>query len=315
MSKASFKDFGADYTYLHNSERDSYRTGLQRDDRHGHSNRNHSIDDYIMPEKRKSKVHQSSAKEQRGYTSYARAKQSQQEELKPPPKVQYSGIPRSHGSNEYVRSDTHSQGKPNNSSTCREGNTCRQEDSRRGPKYEDCEQRYCQPSPKPSQPKEPQPTPRDGHARKPKSDRNQIFVAKDKPSQVKPASGSSRRQEKPHSSKSESRGGGASRSSEKESSNAMPQPEPEAKDDFPDFYAMLEISPLATEAEIKRAARRKRVEVHPDKLKRPGMSDLELDKIDAGAAKVGQAADVLQNLEQKLEYDRKLYAAKTWGEW
>ena len=95
----------------------------------------------------------------------------------------------------------------------------------------------------------------------------------------------------------------------------IPQPEPEVKDEFPDFYVILETSHLATEVEIKRAARRKRVEVHPDKLKRPGMSDSERDKIDAGAAQVGQAADVLQNLEQKLEYDRKFYAAKTWGEW
>lgn len=47
----------------------------------------------------------------------------------------------------------------------------------------------------------------------------------------------------------------------------MRQPEPEAKDDVPDLYAILEISYLATEVEIKRAARRRRVEVHPDRLK------------------------------------------------
>lgn len=325
MSKASFKDFGADYTNPDNLERESNGTGLQGDERHGQSDRHYSSDDYTMPEKRKPKGPQSPAEEQREYTSYARAKQSQQEELKPAQKGQYSGIPRSRGSNEHVRSDNHSLGKPNKSGSCCEENyhnsrssTRRQEDSRggrNGPHHEACEQSYYKPSPKPSQPKEPQPTPRDGHAREPKSDGNQRFATKDKPSQGKPESGGSRRQEKPHSSRSESRRGGIPRSSTKEPSNAIPQPEPEAKDEFPDFYAILEISHLATEVEIKRATRRRRVEVHPDKLKRPGMSDSERDKIDAGAAQVGQAADVPQNLEQKLEYDRKLYAAETWGEW
>lgn len=179
QSKASFRDFGADYTYLDNPERDSYRTCLQRDNRHGHSNRHYSSDDYTMPEERKPKGPQSSTKEQRGYISYTRAKQSRQEELKPAQKGQYSGIPRSHGSNEHVRSDKHSEEKPNNSSSCLEennhrskSNTRRQEDSRggrNGPRYEGCERRYYQPSPKPSQPKEPQPTPRYGYARKPKA--------------------------------------------------------------------------------------------------------------------------------------------------
>lgn len=224
-SKASFKDFGADYTYPDNPEREFNRTGLQRDDRHGQSDRHYSSDDYTMPEKRKPKGPQSPAEEQRGYTSYARAKQSRQEELKPAQKGQYSGIPRSHGSNEHVRSKNHSQGKRNNSGSCEEdyhnsrSNTSRQEDSRggrNGHHYEGCEQSYYKPSLKPAQPKDPRPTPRDGHAREPKNDRNQRFATKDKPSQRKPESSGSRRQEKPHSSRSESRRGGIPRSSRKE---------------------------------------------------------------------------------------------------
>lgn len=72
----------------------------------------------------------------------------------------------------------------------------------------------------------------------------------------------------------------------------------------------MKLGPLATSEEIKSAAKRRRVEVHPDKLKKSGMSDSERAKIDAAAAEVGQAADVLSNPEQKLEYDRQLYAAK-----
>lgn len=72
----------------------------------------------------------------------------------------------------------------------------------------------------------------------------------------------------------------------------------------------MKLGPLATSEEIKSAAKRRRVEVHPDKLKKPGMSDSERAKIDAAAAEVGQAADVLSNPEHKLEYDRQLYAAK-----
>ena len=82
---------------------------------------------------------------------------------------------------------------------------------------------------------------------------------------------------------------------------------------MPDHYATLKLGPSATDEEIKSAAKRRRVEVHPDKLKKEGMSESERAKIDEAAAKVGQAADVLQNPEQKREYDCKLYAANGWN--
>lgn len=81
---------------------------------------------------------------------------------------------------------------------------------------------------------------------------------------------------------------------------------------MPDHYAILKISPHATGEVIKSAAKRRRVEVHPDKLKEVGMSDSERADIDAAAAKVGQAADVLQDAELKLKYDRQMYAASPW---
>lgn len=56
--------------------------------------------------------------------------------------------------------------------------------------------------------------------------------------------------------------------------------------------------------------KRRRVEVHPDKLMKPGMSDSERDRIHEIAVMVGQAADLLQDPEQKLRYDRKFFAAK-----
>ena len=115
--------------------------------------------------------------------------------------------------------------------------------------------------------------------------------------------------EKPNNSRSNDSRQGNSRSDRNKSSHELPEPQPKARDNLPDFYAILKISHLATDDQIRSAAKRRRVEVHPDKLKRPGMSESEMDEIDAQAAWVGQASDVLLNPEQKLKYDSK-YAAK-----
>ncbi len=48
-----------------------------------------------------------------------------------------------------------------------------------------------------------------------------------------------------------------------------------------------------------------RVSSHPDKLKKPEMSESELKQIDERAALVGQAADVLQDRDLKESYDLK----------
>ena len=103
---------------------------------------------------------------------------------------------------------------------------------------------------------------------------------------------------------------GNSRSNRNNSSHKLPEPQPQARNNLPDFYAILKISHLATDDQIRSAAKRRRVEVHPDRLKRLGMSESEMDEIDAAAARVGQASDVLLNPDQKLKYDSKLYAAK-----
>ena len=73
---------------------------------------------------------------------------------------------------------------------------------------------------------------------------------------------------------------------------------------LPDHYRTLGISSQATAAEIKKAAKLKRVETHPDKKKKSGMSSRELKTIDDAAAATGQAADVLTDSRQKEVYDR-----------
>ena len=85
---------------------------------------------------------------------------------------------------------------------------------------------------------------------------------------------------------------------------------PKGKEELPDHYATLSLEHLTSAHEIKLAAKRRRVEVHPDRLKKAGMSESECGEIDAAAAKVGQAAEILLNPEQKEKYDRKWQAAQ-----
>ena len=72
-----------------------------------------------------------------------------------------------------------------------------------------------------------------------------------------------------------------------------------------DYYSVLGISPRASSDEIRKAARTMRVESHPDKLKKSGMSRSQKEEVDNWAAKIGQAADVLTDPHQKVKYDEK----------
>ncbi|KAL9126879.1 MAG: hypothetical protein Q9217_004137 [Psora testacea] len=72
---------------------------------------------------------------------------------------------------------------------------------------------------------------------------------------------------------------------------------------IPDHYATLGLRFSAGASDIKRAARQKRIETHPDRLKKPGMSEAELSRIDETAKKVGMAAEVLKDEKTKREYD------------
>ena len=165
-------------------------------------------------------------------------------------------------------------------------------------------------------PKEPKPTYTESHSSKSKSYSDHRYTTNNSPNQGKRESGSSQRPNKPQSNRSENtrkenRGSDRSDPFNKDHGKRSRQeiPQSRAKEELPDHYGTLGIRPLATEEEIKSAAKRRRVEVHPDKVKKPEMSASELAKIDDAAAKVGEAADVLQNPKQKLEYDRKMKAA------
>ena len=98
-------------------------------------------------------------------------------------------------------------------------------------------------------------------------------------------------------------------SKENNTSEKQHKPEPAKKnlpEGFPDHYGCLKIRFSSSYTEIAQAARKRRIEVHPDKLKKPGMSDEELLKIDEIAKQVGWAADILLDERRKAKYDREL---------
>lgn len=74
---------------------------------------------------------------------------------------------------------------------------------------------------------------------------------------------------------------------------------------LPDYYAQLGISGDSSHEQVLKAAKEMRVKTHPDRLKRrEGLTDEEKRAIDAEAALVGQAADVLSDPDLRREYDR-----------
>ncbi|KAL8634440.1 MAG: hypothetical protein Q9228_007965, partial [Teloschistes exilis] len=92
-----------------------------------------------------------------------------------------------------------------------------------------------------------------------------------------------------------------------------PRPEPKAKPSsmpnlkkakgFVDFYSLLGVSPSCSQAEIEKAAKKKRIEVHPDRLIKEGMTPQELQAIDEQAKMVGGAADTLSDPSKRRRYD------------
>ena len=72
-------------------------------------------------------------------------------------------------------------------------------------------------------------------------------------------------------------------------------------------YATLGISPHSSHEQILKAAKEMRVRTHPDRLKRGrGLTEAQEMKIDAEAALVGQAADILSDPELRAKYDENL---------
>ncbi|KAL8707973.1 MAG: hypothetical protein Q9225_007672 [Loekoesia sp. 1 TL-2023] len=92
----------------------------------------------------------------------------------------------------------------------------------------------------------------------------------------------------------------------KSKENSRPAAAKSIPDGVPDFYGYLNTHPLSSHEDIIQAARKRRVEVHPDKLKKSGMTDEELRKIDQTAKQVGWAADILLDPAKRAKYDMEL---------
>lgn len=100
--------------------------------------------------------------------------------------------------------------------------------------------------------------------------------------------------------------GSQSESSEDEQGQQQKQKE-EEKLPFPDHYATLNVSRNLLQPEMEKAAKRRRIEVHPDKLsKLTGLSPEERVRKEAEAKEVGCAADVLSVAESRQQYDKEL---------
>ncbi|KAL8900379.1 MAG: hypothetical protein Q9192_001107 [Flavoplaca navasiana] len=84
------------------------------------------------------------------------------------------------------------------------------------------------------------------------------------------------------------------------------------KDAPPNHYARLGLTEGASAEEIKKACKKMRVKTHPDQVKRenPNMTEEEIRKATVLSAKVGEAADVLEDPSQKRDYDDMIYAWK-----
>ncbi|KAL8970958.1 MAG: hypothetical protein Q9197_003537 [Variospora fuerteventurae] len=75
---------------------------------------------------------------------------------------------------------------------------------------------------------------------------------------------------------------------------------------FPDLYSCLGLSVWSPQEEVVQAARRKRIEVHPDRVKKADMTDDDLQRVDEIAKEVGQAADILSDPVKRVKYDADL---------
>ncbi|KAL8655449.1 MAG: hypothetical protein Q9226_003042 [Calogaya cf. arnoldii] len=72
------------------------------------------------------------------------------------------------------------------------------------------------------------------------------------------------------------------------------------------LYEILGVKLGSSPEDIKRAAKKRRVECHPDRLKRLDMSTAELQAIEDRAQRVGGAAEVLLDPELRKRYNRRL---------
>ena len=74
----------------------------------------------------------------------------------------------------------------------------------------------------------------------------------------------------------------------------------------PDHYAILGISPTATTAEILKAAKKMRIETHPDRLSGRNLSPAQEAERLEKSKNVGLAADILSEPATKRKYDEEV---------
>ena len=75
-----------------------------------------------------------------------------------------------------------------------------------------------------------------------------------------------------------------------------------------DIYTILRISPQSSGDDMKRAVRDRRVETHPDKRKRQGLSEEDEEKIEEEARLIGWAADIMLDPEKRRKHDEQVQA-------
>ena len=109
--------------------------------------------------------------------------------------------------------------------------------------------------------------------------------------------------EKPRASDSERR------DSDPPTQNTRQPPKQETKQEIPpppDHYAILGISPTATDAEVLKAAKKKRIETHPDRFAGQALAPSEAEKMIEHSKNIGHAADILSDPDARSDYDREV---------
>lgn len=90
-------------------------------------------------------------------------------------------------------------------------------------------------------------------------------------------------------------------------------PSPVKEDPTHDYYVTLGVSPTATLEEVRAAAKKRRIATHPDRCKKPHMTEAEKTAIDEEAKRVGQAAVCLTDKTARLKYDYDCQMTKRFG--
>ncbi|KAL8872632.1 MAG: hypothetical protein Q9174_001772 [Haloplaca sp. 1 TL-2023] len=110
--------------------------------------------------------------------------------------------------------------------------------------------------------------------------------------------------------KSKGKGKGKGRGNARAEEDNTPPPQYDSSLTPQNHYAALGLREDATTDQIKNAARMLRIQTHPDRLVKPGMSEKDISIITRRSMRVGEAADVLCDEDKKDEYDDEIWRWK-----